>query len=224
MAGIALQEGEEPADFFSQRGFVVRAVQHRIGAADFSRERHLVIDASKRFLPAQTVAPLQAGDLCFTVGRDDDDLVHALMGAGFEEERHFIYDDGMGRALSNVLGEPLLLSCDAGMDDAFESSQLPAVAENKRSEGLTIDRTVRIEDTFAEHAYDIAPGRLPRPDDVAGELIGIDDDGTATLEHLGDGAFPGGNASGQAHEDHVLKNSMCIRSLSLIRWRDGRMD
>lgn len=223
MGGISLKEREETADLFSHCGFGVGSVQHRIGAADFLRERHLIVDASKRFAPAQAVALLQAGDLCLAVGRDDEDLVHPFMRAGFEEERHFVYDDGTGRALGDVPGEPLLLPCDPGVDDAFESSQLPAVAEDNRSEGLTVDRAVRIQDTFAEHAYDVAPGRFPGPDDVAGELIGIDDDGTATLEHLGDGAFPGGDAPGQAHKDHALKNSMCIRSLSLTRV-DGRMD
>ena len=209
---------------FSDRGLVLGAIQHRIGAADFSRERHLVIDTSKRFLTAKTVALLQARDLCFTVRRDDDDLVHAFMSAGFEEERHFVDDDRTGGAFRNVPCEPLLFPGDPRMNDAFEPSELPAVAEDYRREGLTINRTVAIEDSFAEHVYDVAPGRLARPDDVPSELIGIDDDGTATLEHLSDGALPGGNASGQAHDNHALKNSMHISALSLIRRSGDGMD
>ena len=122
-----------------------------------------------------------------------------------------------------MAGEPLLLPGDPRMDDAFQSSQFPAVAEDNCGEGLTIDRAVRIEDSSAEHVDDVAPGRLPRLHHVPSELIGIDDDGTATLEHPGDGAFPGGNASGQAHKDHAPKNSMGVRTLSLVD-PSGRSD
>src|ERR1043165_2071047 len=94
------------------------------------------------------------------------------------------------------------------MDDTFKSLQLRAVVKDNRSERVAVDGSVWAEDVFAEHLYDIPPGRLSRPDDVPGKLIGIDDDCAAALEHLSDCAFARRDASGQSDHDHAAKNSM----------------
>ena len=52
-------------------------------------------------------------DLRCAVGGDDDDGIHAPMGAGFKQERHFVHDDGMRSAFGDTANERPLLSLPA---------------------------------------------------------------------------------------------------------------
>lgn len=217
MAGSPPQALNQSADFLFHYGLVSGSVQYHIGAVDFSSQRHLVLDAPERLVSAQPIALFQTGDLRFTVGGDDHDLVHALVGSRFEQEGDFVYHHRMRRAHGDPAGETLLLPGDARMDDMFKFSEFSAVVEDDVAECLAVDRPVGLQDALAEHLHDFAPSRLPRPDDVPGELIGIDNDGAAALEHLGDSALPGRDSAGQANHDHAGKNSMRVWTMSLIR-------
>src|SRR6185312_12727461 len=95
---------------FSYQSLVSGAVQYDICAAHFLSQRHLVLDASKRFASCHGVAMFEPGDLRFAVGGDDDDDIHALMGTGFKQERHFVHDDGMRSAFGDTTNETLLFT------------------------------------------------------------------------------------------------------------------
>ncbi len=63
-----------------------------------------------------------------------------------------------------------------------------------------IEGAVRIEDGLTERFDDLSPGRFARFDDLSSsQFVGIDDDRAALLEHLGDGAFAGGDAACEAN-------------------------
>jgi len=138
----------------------------------------------------------EPGDLRFAVGGDDDDGIHALMGAGFKQERHFVHDDGMRSAFGDTANETLLFTRYPRMDDALELSKLPSIMEDDRPECMTVDGPVLVQHPLAEYLRDLAPSRLAPPHDVSGQLIGINDDCTAALEHLRHRAFPSRDSSG----------------------------
>src|SRR5689334_10951161 len=98
------------------------------------------------------------------------------------------------------------------MNDAFQFFQFPAVLKHDCSKRLPVDGPSRGQDAFPEGGDNLAPGRFSGPDDMTGQLIGVDHDSAAALEHLRDGGFARRNASSQAHENHAGKNSMDERS------------
>jgi len=85
-----------------------------------------------------------------------------------------------------------------GVDDAFKLTQFGPVSENKGSQFMAIEGAVRIEDGLAKCFDDFSPGRLARPHDIVGQLVGIDNRCAALFEHLGDSAFAGGDAACEA--------------------------
>ena len=174
------------------------SVNHDISQADFLRQRHLGSYSSDRFSAGEAISFLEARDLCFAVGGDHDGCVDAFVYAGFEEEWHFVDDHSMGFALGNPTYESLLLAGDAGMDDTFELSAFFRIAEDNASEGLTVERSVLVENCLSEQCDDLSPGRLALLHDIAGQQVGIDDYRAALLEHLGDGALTCGDAACEA--------------------------
>ena len=88
------------------------------------------------------------------------------------------------------------------MDDALELSAFRAIAKDDAPKGLSVERAVWIEDCLTKRLYDFFPGRFTWFDDVSRKFIGIDNDGAALLEHLGDGAFAGGDAACKADHNH----------------------
>ena len=140
--------------------------------------------------------------MCFSVGGDDDDFIHAFVYAGFEEERDFIDHDGLGIFASDSFGQTDLLAGDAGVDDAFELPAFYWIAEDDTSKGLPVKRAVLVEDCLSEEFDNLPPGRLAWLHGIAGQFVGIDDDRAALLEHLGDGALTGSDAACEADQNH----------------------
>jgi hypothetical protein len=85
------------------------------------------------------------------------------------------------------------------MDDMFKSAQLGPVAKNNGSQLTAVEGAIRIKDGLAERFHDLLPSRFVRLYDFMGQLVGIDDDRAALLEHLGDGALAGSDAACEAH-------------------------
>jgi hypothetical protein len=73
----------EPFDQRQQAWAGRGAVEEVVRRGGFLFDRHLAANAPDGFGAGESVAFVQAGDLGFTVGGDDDDLVHALVDAGF---------------------------------------------------------------------------------------------------------------------------------------------
>jgi hypothetical protein len=163
---------------------------------------HLAADAADCFSAGEAVSFLEARDLCFAVGGDDDDFIRAFVYACFEEEWDFVDHDGLGMFASDAFSQTDLLAGDAGMDDAFELPSFFLIAEDNASEGLSVERTVLAEYCLPEECNDLPPSRFARLHDIAGQFVGIDDDRAASLEHLGDSALAGGDAACEANQHH----------------------
>jgi hypothetical protein len=169
---------------------------------DLLSQRHLAADASKRFGAGETVTFLEARDLGFAIGGDDDGLIDSLVDAGFEEERYVVDDDSVRVFSSGLPCEPFLFSRDAGMNYAFESTAFGWLAEYDSTERTAIEGAVWIEDGLAERFHDFSPSRFAGFDDVMGQFVGVDDDCAALLKHLGDGALAGRDAPCESNQNH----------------------
>ena len=169
---------------------------------DFLCQRHLAADASDRFSAGKTVSFLEAHDLCFAVGGDHNDCIYSLVDTNFEEERYVIDHHCFGIASCRLSCESGLFARDAGVNDSFELAQFGFVTEDDCTECAAIDGPVRVQYVPPECLHDLSPGRFAWLDDVPRRLIGIDDDGAALLEHLGNGAFACGDAACEADQQH----------------------
>ena len=183
-------------------------IQDVIGSSAFFRERHLALDASESLGDREAVACSQAGDLRLAVGGDNDDFVDAFVDPGFEEERHVIDDDRLGVRSGCFPCQTYLFAGDAGVNDLFQRSTFGRMAEHHCPKYVAIDRPVWIQHSLAERFDNFPPGRFAGVDHVAGELVRIDDDSAALLEDPCDGSFSGGDAAGDADENHGREGYM----------------
>ncbi len=168
----------------------------------FLGQWQLTLDAPDSFGRGKSISFLEAGDLCFTVGCDDDRLIHALVDSNFEEQRDVVNDNCVRIVLSSGSRLPQLFACDTRMNDSFKPPPLHAIAEYYRADGLAVDAPIGVENVMPEYLHDLAPCRLVRFNDIPRQFIGIDDDSAALFEHGRDCAFTGGDTTGEAHEDH----------------------
>ena len=144
------------------------SIQHVVCPTAFLDQWYLASDAADRSSASEAVSFLEASDLGFAVSGDHDGLIHSLVDAGFEEQGHIVNHDGLGMFASNGVGQMGLFACDAGMDDAFELSPFRPIAEDNASEGLTVERSVPVENCLSEQCDDLSPGRLARLHNLAG--------------------------------------------------------
>jgi hypothetical protein len=107
--------------------------------SDLLRQRQLAVDAPKGLGAGQAASFFEARDLCFAVGGDHDDFVHAFVYASLEEERHFIDNHSMGFPYGDSAHEALLLAGDPGVDDALELPAFPWITEDDASEYLSVE-------------------------------------------------------------------------------------
>ena len=139
------------------------SVENIVGGRNFFPQGPLIANPSNRFGAGQSVPCLQSSDLGLPVGGNDDDFIHTCIDARFIEERHIIYDDGLGIFAAGEPGEPGLFTGDAGVNDLFQKSQLRAIAEHQGAQRRAINRPIGIHDDFSERLHDLTPGRLARP-------------------------------------------------------------
>jgi hypothetical protein len=94
---------------------------------------HLAVDAADGFSAGETITFFETCDLCFSVGGDDDDFVHAFVYASFKEERYVVDHHSVRVFLCCLFCQPRLFACNTGVDDVFKSAQLGPVSENNGS-------------------------------------------------------------------------------------------
>lgn len=179
-----------------------RPIDHDIGQVDFLGQRHLALDASNRFSAGEAITFLETSDLSLLISRDDDCTVDSLVDVGFEQQRYVVDYDGMRVFSCCLFGESRLFACDTGVDDAFKPTPLGLVSENNGSQLPAIEGAVGIQYSLTECFDDLSPSRFAGFDDVMGQFVGVDDDRAALLEHLGDGAFTGGDTSCEPDDNH----------------------
>ena len=143
-----------------------------------------------------------------TIGGHDDNLFHARVDPGFEQEWNVIDDDGLGVLPSSLSRQSGLLPRDARVDDSLKAAQLGRVAKNDRGHRAAIERVIWVQDGLAERPDDGTPGRGAGLHDLTGEQIGINGIGAASLEHLGDCALAGRDSAGESHENHRREDTM----------------
>ncbi|MEY4703829.1 MAG: hypothetical protein RL042_12 [Nitrospirota bacterium] len=177
-------------------------VQYVVRSLDFFRQRHLAPDSTKGFGAREVVPRFQTCNLCFAVGGDDDGGVDAFVDAGLEEERHIVYHHGVRILSCGLFRQPGLLARNTGVNDPFQCTAFRWMVKDDRAEGVAVNGAVRIEDGLAECSDDLAPGRFARFDDLPRQLVGIDHNRAALLEHRGDGALAGGDAACEADHNH----------------------
>jgi len=178
------------------------SIQYIVGAAAFVCERHLALDPPKGFGAGEAVALLKAGDLGFTISDHDDGCVNACVDIGFEEQGNVVDHNCRGIFPGSLFSQPDLLACNTGVNDALKLAQLAGMSKDFSSQGLAIKGAIRVEDGFTECSYNFPPGRFAWLDDFPRKRVGIDNRGAVSLEHAGDGAFPGGDAACESDQDH----------------------
>ena len=208
LLGRGLQFSIESLDGSSKFASRVGAIQHIVCPIDLCRERHLISDTSECFGSGEVIASLETCDLGLAVGGDYDDLVHAPVHAGFEEERYFIDHHGARLYFCDGLREPRLFTGDARVDDPFEPAQFGTIPEHDVSQGRAIQGAIRFEDVFPELVDDFSPSWCARFDDLPGELIGIDDFSSTSAKHVRHGALAGRDTASKPYQNHAAEHSM----------------
>lgn len=204
-------------DLFSQNCPRCHAVQDDIRKGGFRCEWELSVDPAKRLGSREAVSSPQSGNLGSTVRRDDNDLIDSFVDSGFEQKRHLIHDDHPRILSGGGFDNAGLPARDTRVDDAFKHSSFAVMTKDDATQRSPIDRSIRIEYRFSEYLHDGTPGRRAGLYHVSGQLIGIDQQCTALLEHTGDGCLAGRNAAGQSNEDHGGGAYMTRRRRSRLR-------
>ena len=110
------------------------------------------------------------------------------------------------------------------MNDGFQRTAFRWMAKDDGSERVAIEAAVWFEDGLAECFDDLPPSRLAQFHGIVSQLVGIDHHCAALLEHLGDGAFTGGDTACEADQDHAAEHNMrvCASQETLIDLWLGR--
>lgn len=114
-------------------------------------------NALKRNGAGQTVSFPEAGDLRLAVGGDDDDLVEALVDAGFKKEWDIVDNDCSGTVSGNLPGQVSLKPSHAGMNDSFEQPKFGSTLEHDVTECMAIDGLIWIQNLLTECFHDRTP-------------------------------------------------------------------
>src|SRR6478609_3796072 len=104
---------------------------------------------------------------------DHDDGVEGVRAAGLGEQRDVVDDDSVGRGRGLQRGVPLE---DQRVHDALEALALRLVVEDDLAEPRPIQVAVGGEDVRPERLDHLREPRRPPLDDLAGELVAVDDD------------------------------------------------
>jgi hypothetical protein len=201
-SGQSPERGIESADLVSQNRPRRCSVQHDIRQGGFRREWELTADSAKRLGSREPISAPESSNLGSTVRRDDNDLIDSLVDSGFEQERHLVHDDRPRIFSDGRFDDAGLSARDAWMNDALQQKSFVPMTEDDVAERSPIDRSIRIEDRLPERSHDGTPGQRARLYDVSSQLVGVDQQCTAFLEHTGDGCLAGRNAAGEPDKDH----------------------
>jgi hypothetical protein len=142
-------------------------------------------------------------------GGDHDEVIHRLAATGLDEQRSVEHHHGRLDVVAE-LGEADRLQplCehphDLGVGDLVEEGKLLCVGEDDVGELLAIDARAFRQHIAAEVLDDARPGAASGLDDVAGDLIGVDEHRAALFEEPGDDAFASTDPAGQTDEEQRL--------------------
>ena len=114
-----------------------------------------------------------------------------------------VKNDRVGVLLGDLSSQAGLLTGHSRMDDGAELAKLGPVLKDDSCQRGTVQGSVWTKNLLLERSDNLPPGRLIRFDHKAGQQVGVDQHRPAVLKHARDGAFPGGEASGESDQDHA---------------------
>jgi len=177
-------------------------IENNVGTRDFQAQRELALDPTECLDPRKAVPSLEPGDLAIPIGCDDDNSIDPLVHACFKKQWNFIDHHGLRVSLDRLSRQPGLQSGYTRMNDPLQRAAFGPVPKYDGAERVTIKRLIRTKDQFTERLDDLSPSRSAGPDDLSGQLIGVDQYAAALFEHPRDGRFPGRQAARESHKKH----------------------
>lgn len=145
------------------------------------------------------------------IGVNHDDQVEFVGSGALSQKRHVVDHDGIGVGRAGF--SEMCAGCreHRGMCDAIESRALLRVAEDDRSEGRAIERSVGEDHASPELASDGRQGGRSRLDHLTRHSVGIHDHGPVLAPSPCDNRFSGCYSAGQPNHIHapMLAASKC---------------
>lgn len=193
-------------DFLGLRAgcFAAALVVDDVGCdGDFFFERHLGIDTLLGFGSGDVVACEQAFDLGFAVDGDDDQAIEEAVNFVFDQEGSIVDDEGMALVCGGLrfLHHGL---CNTRVRNGVEFQAKRGVGEYFLAERGAVQAAAFVEDLGAKGLDDFVERGLAGFDDLARDLVGVDDVDAEFAEHGCDGGFAAGDSAGKSHDDHWL--------------------
>lgn len=162
----------------------------------------LTADTGPGIAFGETAVLDEAAHRDFRIEVDDDEPIE-VVAAGFDQERDVEEHDLI--RFGQLVQSPLDLGPDDGMDDGVQAGELVDVTEDPGGEPTTVEFPVGKEDVVTELGDHRGQHRLPRPLELAGDLVGVDDGETSVGEHRRHGRLSTADAPGEADEVHGVK-------------------
>ncbi len=179
--------------------FRAAAVVHEdVGHRAAGGVRRLVGHPRQRLLPRKP--PIgQAGKADLAWRHHDDDHVVAAGQAGLDEQRHVVHDHRVGRSIGHATGR---LRADQRMCDRLKAAAGGGVREHDSPERLPIEAAVGAQHLRPELVHDGPQPRCTDGDDLPGDRVRIDDDGTVINQQPRHRALARADPTGQPHPQH----------------------
>src|SRR6056297_1930814 len=205
MSGEGLQIGPDTVDLGGERIQVASVVDHVRGLFPPLLTRDLAVDARPRIglVHAALVHEPLDGDIRIDV---DHDRRRKVLAGILAEQREVEHYHPIGLSMGVDLALDLVLH--RRVDDAVEIGESLLVVEDDLRHGGPVERTVGTDDVVAEALGHPVEHRAAGGLQIAGDAVGIDDDGTAIGEHRRHGRLAGADAPGEPDEDHSAGRSV----------------
>ena len=167
-----------------------------IRQAPFFVQAHLRIDVLTRFFVSEVVSILEAFFLGCDFTGDQNHRPKPVVQVAFEEKRNFVDDDLVSGA--RVFANSVFRQRpNSRVDDSFELSASLWIVKNNFPEFLTIDGPVGLQDRRTELFDDFIPGRVSWFNDLAGQIVGVNDGRAEAAQYRRNGAFSRCDTTGQ---------------------------
>jgi len=178
-----------------------------VGEAHFLREWQLGRDAGPNLCLGQAVALHRSHDLRRLVGGDDDQGAERFGEAHLDEKRHLVAGERLPpeRELCRALA---LEVPNARMRDALESQARLRNLEDVPAEAAPVELPSCVEHPGAERCDDLGEAGRAGANDLAREVVRVEDRDAASDEAGGDHALARGEAAGEAEDMHEVARSL----------------
>ena len=167
-------------------------------------EGHLALQSDKGLLTGQSVPLLEARELLMLISIHDDDPVHVLMKAGFEEQGCIEHGDRLRLLLGESLHPGVVCLEHPGMETGIEPRSLTGVIEHDLTELSAVDTSVLEENFLSKMTDDLFPDLLPRRQQFVDDPVSVYDMSAEVPERAGYESFTAGNTARKANKEHGL--------------------